>query len=137
MTRSVTLRGVTPHTSEQPFALQQMAPKKRRCIPFAIAGLVVALAAGGYAAYALTRTEAEPGAITACRDAVRQQLKTPATAAFTEDRITEQSGATAYVRGVVDADNEFGATLRKRYQCIANQSGGRWTVVDLSLLPWP
>jgi hypothetical protein len=118
--------------------LQRMAaPRQRKWMPFAVAGLALALAGAGLGAYALSRPEPADGSITACQDAVREQLKTPATAKFSEDRVVEQSGATFYVHGIVDAENSFGATLRNRYQCIANQSGTRWQVVDVSLLEWP
>lgn len=129
------MRGVTPQSAEQPFTLRQMAPTKRRWwIPYVIAGLVLALAGGGYA---LTRDDPIHGSVSACQDAVRRELKTPSTARFSEDRIVEQSRATFYVRGVVDAENSFGAPLRNRYECIVNQSGQSWQVADVSLLAWP
>lgn len=142
MTRSVTLRGVTPHTSEQPFTLQQMAPKKRRWIPFVIAGLVVALAAGGYAAYALTRPEpvAEDRTavlIAACQEVAKKQLKAPATARFSEEKPVDLGDRFYYIDGVVDAQNSFGATVRNKYLCKAESKDGAWTVIRVELSNWP
>lgn len=133
-----------PGPTEQPFTLQQMATpnaaRRRRWLPFAVTALVLALAGGGYAAYALTHpgpSEPASGSIAACQDAVRKQLRSPSTAKFSEDRVVEEAGATHYVHGVVDAQNGFGAMLRNRYECIANQSADRWSIADVSLLAWP
>jgi hypothetical protein len=118
-----------------------MAPTRRRPHWALWLGIgVVALGLAGATGVYLTRDAGPEGsspAIAACRDAVRRDLKTPATARFSEDRIVEQTGATHYVHGVVDAQNSFGATLRNRYECIANQDGDRWTVANVSLLDWP
>lgn len=127
-----------PGSTEQPFTLQQMASaKRRRWIPYVVAVAALALGGVGTLAYAATRGDVVSGSIAACQEAVRRQLQTPATAKFSEDRVVEQSGATSYVHGVVDAQNGFGATLRNRYECIANQTDDRWVVADVSLLAWP
>ncbi len=140
MTYCATLAGVTsPH--EEQFTLSQVAPKKRRrwLVPVLVGALALA-AIGGGLAYALrgpAEAAAAPGSIAACQDAVRKQLRSPATAKFSEDRVVEEVGATHYVHGVVDAQNGFGATVRNKYECIATAMGERWLVAAATLHDWP
>lgn len=55
-------------------------------------------------------------AISACHVAVKAQLKSPTSAKFSGETAAA-SGTTWKVRGNVDADNSFGASLRYTYQC--------------------
>jgi hypothetical protein len=83
----------------------------------AIAGLVFVLLRPGPA-------EATSRQITACREKVKTQLKAPATAQFSGESVTKQpTGGLYEVRGVVDAENGFGALLRQRYTCTATADG--------------
>jgi hypothetical protein len=114
--------------------------RPRWILPLVIAVVVLAIAAVGVGVALVLR---EPGsdtsnaAIEACQDAVRKQLRSPSSAKFSEDRVVERAGATHYVHGVVDAQNGFGAMLRNRYECIANQQGASWSVANASLHDWP
>lgn len=115
-----------------------MAPKKRRTwIPAVVAVAVLALAGGGFAAYALTRPQpavgssAESALIDACRDAVRARLKSPSTAQFPGNDRVEQTGKVYRVFGSVDAQNAFGAMLREDYRCVANVDGDGWSIYSV------
>jgi hypothetical protein len=52
----------------------------------------------------------------ACEDAVRDRLKSPSTADFPDTTARKESG-TFDVRGVVDSQNTFGATVRTVFGC--------------------
>jgi hypothetical protein len=69
------------------------------------------------------------GAITsACRNAIRQQLKAPATAKFpgffSDDEHVSKSGCTTTVSSWVDAQNSFGAKPRSTTTCIYDATTG-------------
>lgn len=69
-----------------------------------------------------------------CHTFVERQLKAPSSAEFSGDRVTH-SGSTWTVKGSVDAQNSFGAMLRKSYTCVVtptNSSGANWTLVSLT-----
>lgn len=57
-----------------------------------------------------------PTAIQLCENAVRDQLKAPSTADFSVSTASLSSNKWI-VTGSVDAENSFGATLRKDFQC--------------------
>lgn len=65
-------------------------------------------------------------AITACEDAVKSQLKAPATAKFSGET-TSPSGSGFHVEGSVDAENGFGALIRTPWECNAGPTAnGSW-----------
>lgn len=104
----------TPSTTEAP-------PKKGSplwgCLGLAVLviGLPVACAiasSGGGSSWEPTAFEAR----SICEDWVRDKLKAPATADFTDG--DETGGPTAYtITGTVDAENSFGAMLRTTWSC--------------------
>lgn len=56
-------------------------------------------------------------AISACKNAVKKQLKSPASAKFS-DEVAIATGTNAWaVSGTVDADNSYGASLRGSFAC--------------------
>lgn len=62
-----------------------------------------------------------------CEDWVREQLKAPATARFSDG--TESGGVGSYViTGSVDAENSFGAMLRTEWTCTITyvESDEKW-----------
>lgn len=61
------------------------------------------------------------GAINACEDWVRDQLKAPATAEFGDSTATGSGPWT--VTGTVDAENSFGAMLRQTWSCEVRLDG--------------
>lgn len=70
----------------------------------------------------------------ACERAVREQLKAPSTAEFSEQRYGkgEQPGRWL-VAGAVDAQNSFGAKLRNQWQCAVDVAGDTTTVVHVQV----
>ena len=69
----------------------------------------------------------------ACREYVKQSLKSPSTADFaskSEESLTVLSGDRVKVQSYVDAKNSFGAEIRTYYTCEAlfNSSKKTWTV---------
>lgn len=83
-------------------------------------------------------------ALTDCRQAVKDKLKTPATARFDADRPADvqeiprnasasdpafASGA-LIITGTVDAQNSFGANVRNSYVCSMHLSGSAYKIRD-------
>lgn len=62
------------------------------------------------------------GAMVVCQDFVKDQLKAPATAEFSDEEATLLAG-TWTVNGNVDAENSFGANLRQSYACVVKHTG--------------
>jgi hypothetical protein len=52
-----------------------------------------------------------------CQEAVANRLKAPATAEFSDFQQEELDGRLTVVRGVVDAENGFGAKIRSSFKC--------------------
>lgn len=87
--------------------------------------VLVMLAGLGIAGYAVIRTTPADRAVELCRAEVTRQLKTPATARFSGETTSHLAGGDSYnVQGHVDAQNSFGALLRKRYGCVADVGAG-------------
>lgn len=64
-------------------------------------------------------------AIRYCEDAVRDQLRSPSTAAFD----SESTDSNPYrVSGTVDAENGFGATVRNNFSCTVTITGDSFSV---------
>lgn len=149
MTYSVTMCGVTTpqwpveSPGEQPFTLQQMAPRKRpRWLLWLVAGLVaLGLVGTGVAFYTAGRSDiprdsgqaSEAVLVDLCRDATKAKLKSPSTARFPGGERVEQTGKVWRVFGQVDAQNSFGATLRIDYRCVANRDGDGWSVYSIDV----
>ena len=75
----------------------------------------------------------EYGAQVACEDFVKDRLKSPGTADFS-DTEREGSGRTWTVRGSVDSQNSFGAVVRNTYTCkvhATDTKGETWKLDDL------
>lgn len=129
-----------PHCGAPHPARATAAPRRR---PWPIIGAfagVLLLAAAAFA-FLLTspsrRGAEERAAWSACTDAVRSRLRTPARAAFAEPddagvRIFEAKSGGYEVHGYVDSQNSFGAVLRTYYRCTAHQSGDGWTASDIA-----
>jgi RNA polymerase subunit RPABC4/transcription elongation factor Spt4 len=75
----------------------------------------------------------EFGAEVACEEAVKDQLKSPSTADFSEQTRTKLSSDTFEVVGFVDSQNGFGATVRAAWSCTAKATaqgdGYSWTLL--------
>lgn len=61
------------------------------------------------------------GAKIACQDMVRDQLKSPASAKFSD--VTASGIGPWTVRGRVDSDNSFGASVRNSWECTVRLEG--------------
>lgn len=67
----------------------------------------------------------------ACEDAVESQLRSPGSADFSGalgSDVTETEGGGYSIRGTVDSDNAFGASLRSNFSCEIGADGGVVTV---------
>lgn len=74
----------------------------------------------------------EYGARDVCEQFVKDRLKSPSTAKFSETSAAEVGG-TWTVRGAVDSENGFGAKIRNTYTCeVRHDSGDKWKLIDLS-----
>lgn len=62
------------------------------------------------------------GAIVVCEDFVKDRLKAPSTAEFSEEEATLLAG-TWTVNGNVDAENTFGAKIRESFACVVKHTG--------------
>jgi len=144
------MRGVTPQTPyvpgpspvrpEEPFTLQQMAPRRSsRWMLWLVAGLVVLGLTGTGAAFWMSGEPARESGpsqtqlVDQCREAVRPKLKAPSTAQFPGGEKVESSGTTYRVFGQVDAQNSFGAMLRTDYRCVATLDGAEWDVYSVEV----
>lgn len=61
--------------------------------------------------------------IAACRESVRNQLKSPKSADFGNE-VATGSGGSYTVTGTVDAENSFGASIRARFSCEGTATRG-------------
>lgn len=135
-----------PGTSTpQPDAAPPPVPRQTsRTAVLVIVGLVVLVIVGSFAAVRLYNTSrSDPAAdtsaqlIATCREGVKARLKAPSTAQFGEETTAGMSETRWKVSGVVDAQNGFGAMLRKRYSCQADKDGsGGWEVFDVAFTDW-
>ena len=70
-----------------------------------------------------------------CENFVSDRLKAPGSAEFNRPEITPDRDGQWVVRGSVDADNAFGATMRVDYTCTVRDTGDgeTMTLVDLDM----
>ena len=117
------------------------APPKPR-IPKAItiaAGVILGLSALGcvVSVIAVLNSPSPPpdpkyGAMVACEGFVKDRLKSPASADFSEEQaVTADAGW--IVTGNVDAQNSFGAKLRSTFVCQVHPTGDSWTLDSISI----
>lgn len=98
--------------------------------------IVLILAAAGGLTFLLLRPTGPNSTvqISACRAKVKANLKAPATAQFSQETVARQPTGNLYeVRGLVDAENGFGALLRQRYACTVTADG---QALSASLSAW-
>jgi hypothetical protein len=126
-------------TSPESLSPTMPTPTRRRT------GLIVTLAAVALAAIVAAiiviatssgtgSTKGDPmNAVPACREAVKAQLKTPATARFSGERV-ESGDTQPTIVGAVDAENAFSALVRRSYRCLLHHdASGNWAVSGVSL----
>jgi hypothetical protein len=68
-------------------------------------------------------TAGERGAEGSCKEAVSNQLVSPASAQFEISIVTESASGLYVVNGTVDSQNGFGAMLRAHFECVVNDDG--------------
>ncbi|WP_159599305.1 DUF2510 domain-containing protein [Agromyces humi] len=99
--------------------------------PFIVIAIIAFQAWNGQRANDPDRNNNEFAAILACEDAVKQNLKAPATADFES---SARGRSPWIVTGYVDADNAFGALVRSQYTCEVKISGGTAHTTITSLI---
>lgn len=77
----------------------------------------------------MQETRSQREAEDACKDLVRQQLKSPGSADFQDPGISGQGGTYTIV-GTVDSQNSFGALVRLGYTCDMSGGTGTATVTE-------
>jgi hypothetical protein len=83
---------------------------------------------------------AQPGrddatAIRMAHEFIKRRLKAPATAEFGGEKVSFSPPTKHLVTGYVDAQNAFGAKLRKQWACVVEKSGAdEWSSSDPCLL---
>ena len=67
-----------------------------------------------------------------CREFIKDRLKSPSTADFSDESPTETGKQTWRVSGSVDSENGFGAMIRNDYVCTIRYAGDdNWRLVKL------
>lgn len=73
------------------------------------------------------------GAIVACEDFVKRNLKSPASAEFTDESVMHLDKKNWKVLGSVDSQNSFGAMIRNEFNCEVRFRGGdQWRLLSLT-----
>lgn len=99
--------------------------KSSRDVVLAVVGFVVVVAMLGGLYWRTTYYVP----IRTAREAVKERLKSPGSAVFSDEEITPIEGeASVTVRGVVDSQNGFGAMLRATWTVEVHPGGRPWNV---------
>ncbi|GAW57330.1 hypothetical protein [Nocardioides sp. PD653] len=96
-----------------------------------IALVVLVVVVGAVRLVGLVLEDREGDAQEACEGYVRDSLKSPSSAEFSEAEATERGEYGFTVSGSVDSENGFGAMIRNRYECRVNSIGDDWLLIDL------
>lgn len=115
---------------------QDSAPAKKSSGCAVVIALAVLLALAGWGCSLLTGDDKEGetgGARYACHDWVEQRLKSPGSANFEDydEGSVTRTGDTVVVRGWVDSDNSFGASVRNTYTCTVTVVGDKYRLVSI------
>lgn len=101
-----------------------------------LAAIVVIVLIGALANGGDSSQQRGSDAVEQCQQAVKDRLKSPASAQFGDPSLSVATGETAdfyTVTGTVDSQNSFGAMLRNQYRCKATlERDGKWRV-DLTM----
>lgn len=68
-----------------------------------------------------------------CQQFVKDRLKAPSTADFSDEDHTNSGDHQWIVTGVVDAENSFGAMLRSSYRCELKVDGEDWIPLSVQV----
>jgi hypothetical protein len=123
--------GPRPFPVDTPTNPRTHRPKRRTGLLIGAAAAVLVIAAAGLTVALWPHAPAKPSrteqATQVCEDQIRNQLKSPATAQFTNVSAADRDWDGIYLTGDVDAQNSFGAMLRTRWTCHAQLlSNGMW-----------
>lgn len=124
---------MTEPTEEPDPTAATAAPTKSPSATKFLAILAVVLAVIGLGIWAIIYNSDDHQAIRACESWVRDQLKTPATAKFSDEHFTEAKytfSGKAEVHGDLDAQNTYGATIRSVFACMMEKRNGDWVATD-------
>jgi hypothetical protein len=115
----------------------------RRRWPAFLLGLAVGLTLASLVAGALLvirpweTTPAAPGVreqtLAVCIQAVKDSLKSPASAQFSEEAARTNDSGDWLWTGTVDAQNAFGGLLRGHWGCRAYRNGDQWIADNVSV----
>lgn len=108
--------------------------RRRNWRVLTIGAVALLVLTGAGLAFALTRSkpsapkvDVKASAIAACEGFVKDRLKAPATAKFSEEQVVDGPSGGYQVSGAVDAENGFSALIRGHFRCLAVQISGKWT----------
>lgn len=109
--------------------------KKPEKQPIGFSGCLVVLALLGLGGYGLAQCggDDEPSeslmqiqAEDQCKDWVKEKLKAPATADFSDERVSGSAGDYT-IAGAVDSENSFGAKIRSTWVCTIKRDAASGT----------
>lgn len=94
--------------------------------------VAVGIGIAGYAAFGGNSGNSDGGgAIVACHDRVESRLKSPGTASYSGESLSNDAGRWT-LTGSVDSQNSFGGVVRNNFTCVATGSGDNWSIVSLT-----
>lgn len=96
-----------------------------------IALAVLIVVVGAVRLIGMVLEDREGDARKACEGYVRDSLKSPSSAEFSEAEAEERGEYGFTVSGAVDSENGFGAMIRNQYECKVNSIGDDWLLIDL------
>lgn len=124
----------TKHVADE--AAKAKAAKRRRD---GIIGAIVMAALVAFSLFAWIdgsdpTVSDERAAKSACQDFVRNRLKAPQSAAFSNTAVQQHpnNAAVWVVSGTVTSSNSFGARLPLTYECLTSEENGQWVLVKMS-----
>jgi len=117
--------------STDPTSTEETKPRRQPWMLYAIGAVILlCIAAFVFPAVKGDKTDGFDAQVV-CRDFVRDRLKAPSTADFSDVDHTG-SAPTFTVTGNVDAENSFGAMLRMRFTCVVEDAGDQWRLKSLT-----
>ena len=102
---------------------------------FVLIGIFVPVPGAGGKADVPSLSQMTTEAKAQCREAVKDQLKSPASAKFSDETVTgSEPDAVWFVSGSVDSQNSYGALLRSSFECSVTFANGEASAVRVTSL---
>lgn len=105
---------------------------KGRLGPFIGVAVVLSLIAGCQALVNGAGSDQSGYVKVACRDWVKEQLRSPGSAEFSGEDVSDDGNGQYTVYGAVDSQNAFGGMVRNTYTCVAVHTGESTRLVSLT-----